>query len=145
MTPRVPFLFAVVALVLAQARAWVSRTEMVAKRERISLTGLRAKAQDGDDDTISIEAYRERLERRFNVFGDHAHDFFCSSSVLYDEDEEWIESEWPDESTLACGDDCEVSGSAATRVCTIAKCAHKTLLTRFVLTFSLRNVKYRKS
>jgi len=102
MMRRVTFLLVAASTLMAPVSAWVYRTELVSKKGRVSFTGLKA-MEDADDE--SIEAYRHRLESRFNAFGDHAHDFFSSASPLMNEDEAWLE----EESTMACGDDCEVS------------------------------------
>lgn len=107
-------LLLVAATLAAPVTGWVSRTELLSKKRRISCGALRA--VEDDEDTETIQAYRERLESRFSAFGDHAHDFFGASSPLMTEDDSWIESEWSDESTMACGDDCEVSEKLVCRV-----------------------------
>lgn len=103
---RVAFLLLGASALISPVVGWVSRTELASMKGRISSTELRA-VEDADDDTI--EAYRERLESRFNAFGDHAHDFFGASEPLMNVNEPWIESDWSEESTMACGEDCEVS------------------------------------
>ena len=126
---------------MSQVSGWGSRIELVSRKGRISFTGLRA-MEDADDDTI--ETYREQLERRFNDYGDHAHDFFSFSSPLIVEEDSMLESDWTDEATMACGEDCEVSGMRVYRLffyrrgvlCRILDANLSPLLVR------TRNVKY---
>lgn len=85
---------------------WVSRTEMVSRRKRISTFGLKATKDEASEDS-SINAYRDQLETRFfNSYGD-SHDFFSASTPLFNSQDPW--EEWSDEATVACGEDCEVS------------------------------------
>lgn len=101
-----PFLLLSCTLLLSPVVAWVPRIELVSKRGKIS--SKRLKATENDDDTI--DAYRKSLERRFSSsYGDHAHDFFSEASLILDDEDDWIEAEWSEESTRACGEDCEVS------------------------------------
>lgn len=88
---------------------WGSRIELVSRKSQLSFTGLRAK-EDADDDTIA--AFRVQLESKFNSYGDHAHDFFKSPSSLIVDDDPLLESDWSNELTIPCGEDCEVSLSS---------------------------------
>lgn len=101
---RVPFLLAFALVLVPPAMCWVSRTELVSRRRRISNFRLKA-AKDEESDESSIEAYRDQLESRFfNSYGD-SHDFFSASTSLFNSKDPW--EEWSDEATMACGEDCE--------------------------------------
>lgn len=105
MMRRVPFLLAFALVLVPPAMCWVSRTELVSRRRRISNFRLKA-AKDEESDESSIEAYRDQLESRFfNSYGD-SHDFFSASTSLFNGQDPW--EEWSDEATIACGEDCEV-------------------------------------
>lgn len=100
----VPLLLVAASSVLSPVWGWVSRIELGSKKGKLSFSGLKAM----EDDEMDFEAYRAQLETRFNDYGNHAHDFFSDVSPVIDNNEDWMDSEWSNESKMPCGEDCEV-------------------------------------